>query len=156
MAIQLSPADGLRNVAAYPTNPTTEAAAREQIQSVIDQVVTQSNSELAEMLKKTDFTQSIQTAGYQKLPSGLILQWGSAAINFTAGQSRGNVSGNFPIEFPGFMAAISCGIFSSGAASAYSSNILANNKSSYTTGVWRNLDTSSAETIYINWMAIGY
>lgn len=50
-AITLTPSDGLRNVASYPTNPTTEAAARDQIQSVIDQVVSQANSSLDTITK---------------------------------------------------------------------------------------------------------
>jgi hypothetical protein len=41
--IVLNPSDGLRNVSIYPTDPATEAAAREQFMNVIEQIVNQSN-----------------------------------------------------------------------------------------------------------------
>jgi len=44
----------------------------------------------------SEFVKSIVANGYQKLPSGLIIQWGSG----TAGQNGGNVLNNFPIAFP--------------------------------------------------------
>lgn len=47
MAIVLNPSTGLRDVTQFPSKPTSGAAAREQIQGIIDQVVNQSNSELA-------------------------------------------------------------------------------------------------------------
>lgn len=42
-----------------------------------------------------DFGASIATSGYQKLPSGLIIQWGSAS---TAANGAGTIT--FPIAFP--------------------------------------------------------
>lgn len=61
--IVLNPSDGLRNVATFPTNPTTEAAARDQIQSVIDQVVEQTNTHLAEMANKIIVESGTNTNG---------------------------------------------------------------------------------------------
>jgi hypothetical protein len=42
--------------------------------------------------------QSLATSGYQKLPGGLILQWG--AVSFSSGSSSTTISGTFPITFP--------------------------------------------------------
>lgn len=49
----------------------------------------------------SDFTgsnQSLATNGYQKLPGGLILQWGVVA--FSSGSDKVTITGNFPISFP--------------------------------------------------------
>jgi hypothetical protein len=43
-------------------------------------------------LLSTDWTRSISTNGYQKLPGGLIIQWGS--------NSSSSASVTFPIAFP--------------------------------------------------------
>ena len=42
-----------------------------------------------------DFTVSKATNGYQKLPSGLIIQWGSVTAD-----SNGNASVTYPVAFP--------------------------------------------------------
>lgn len=42
-----------------------------------------------------DFGNSKGTSGYQKLPNGLIIQWGVGALTKTA-----NITNNFPIAFP--------------------------------------------------------
>jgi hypothetical protein len=42
-----------------------------------------------------NFLASTATAGYQKLPSGLIIQWGNASTG-----SNGSVTVNYPITFP--------------------------------------------------------
>lgn len=49
---------------------------------------------LANSVQLTEFTQSLATNGYTKLPNGLILQWGSRPIG------TGNVSVTFPLTFP--------------------------------------------------------
>lgn len=41
------------------------------------------------------FTKLLSTNGYQKLPGGLIIQWG--LLNGTTGEA----SGSYPIAFPG-------------------------------------------------------
>ena len=45
-------------------------------------------------LLSTDWSSSISTSGYQKLPSGLYVQWGTYAL-VTSGAAQ-----NFPIAFP--------------------------------------------------------
>ena len=47
-----------------------------------------------------DFTGSLSGAGYQKLPSGLIIQWGSTVVTNTAGTGNYAVTITFPIAFP--------------------------------------------------------
>lgn len=42
-------------------------------------------------------TASLATNGYQKLPSGMILQWGAVT---SSGTSSGNASTTFPVAFP--------------------------------------------------------
>jgi hypothetical protein len=53
---------------------------------------------LLQLRKKTDY--SLDTNGYQKLPSGLIIQW--CRVSYTGGASGNSysVSFNFPIAFP--------------------------------------------------------
>ncbi|WP_193147579.1 gp53-like domain-containing protein [Serratia marcescens] len=45
------------------------------------------------------FTQSMGTTGYQKLPSGLIIQWGVLSAN-PGGAKSVEITGNYPIKFP--------------------------------------------------------
>jgi hypothetical protein len=53
------------------------------------------------------FGSSIAANGYQKLPSGLIIQWGlSAATGSVAGNSTGSSTFTYPITFPGVVYAV--------------------------------------------------
>lgn len=45
------------------------------------------------------FTQSLGTSGYQKLPSGLIIQWGVLSKN-PGGATSVELTGNYPMKFP--------------------------------------------------------
>lgn len=45
-----------------------------------------------------DFTASLAANGYQKFPSGLLLQWGEDTV--THAESGGSVSVTFPVAFP--------------------------------------------------------
>ena len=47
-----------------------------------------------------DFTKSHGTSGYQKLPNGLIIQWGSFVVNTTVGSDTNVGSVTFPVAFP--------------------------------------------------------
>lgn len=50
-----------------------------------------------------DFGKSLASSGYQKLPSGLILQWGSASMTVStqsSGWYYGTAVATFPIAFP--------------------------------------------------------
>lgn len=48
------------------------------------------------IIANSDFIQSLATTGYQKLPSGLILQW----VTFTTASNQPGLSITFPIAFP--------------------------------------------------------
>lgn len=46
------------------------------------------------------FGKSLTDSGYQKLPSGLIIQWGTASVTSTASGATTNVTITCPIAFP--------------------------------------------------------
>jgi len=91
-----------------------------------------------------EFVASLGETGYQKLPSGLIIQWGSA--NYAAGV-RAVV---YPIAFPTATRSIQLTLQSSGAGS-YSNDATGNIS---TTGftAYQNLPVTSS----FFWIAIGY
>lgn len=62
---------------------------------------TQLAAALAAMFpNKTTFAASLAANGYQKLPSGLIIQWGSVEFNFLAPPQTLAVTVTLPIAFP--------------------------------------------------------
>ncbi len=77
----------------------------ETTQGLID--ITALANEMAGKVDKTtyaaDFANGFGTNGYQKLPSGLILQWGQATSN---GTGVPNLSVTFPISFPNSCAVV--------------------------------------------------
>ena len=84
MAYVYNPTDGLMNGNQFPTNPINETAARQQFQTLFDQslgFINEVDGKFTNYAHKTnDFTKSLTTNGYQKLPSGLILQWGITSV----------------------------------------------------------------------------
>ena len=55
----------------------------------------------AALRKSNDFAVSLAAAGYQKLPSGIIIQWGSVTTSTGNGSGGGiGASFSFPIAFP--------------------------------------------------------
>ena len=54
------------------------------------------------VLTNTQFTNdaSVSSSGYQKLPSGLIIQWGDGVSTATAGSGNYTATITFPIAFP--------------------------------------------------------
>ncbi|MDO8294377.1 MAG: hypothetical protein Q7T29_16165 [Gallionella sp.] len=94
-----------------------------------------------------EFGASLTSAGYQKLPSGLIIQWGSTA-DVTAG---GTTVVNYPIAFPNGMMGLSVSpSFSTvGAAAAYMSHINTSNSQ-------MTINNTGAVTCAARWIAIGY
>lgn len=59
----------------------------------------------AQLGKSAAFGSSITTSGYQKLPSGLIIQWGSWAAGGTSGLPQ---VVTFPITFPNNVLSVAC------------------------------------------------
>ena len=83
-----NPPNGLLDTNIYPTNPTTEAEARGQIQDPLNQLKDYLN------LFSESFIISGKVNGYIKLPNGFILQWG--VVTSWAG---GKLWVPFPITF---------------------------------------------------------
>lgn len=99
--------------------------------------------------KNTDFTssnQSLLSNGYQKLPGGLIIQWGS--VTAPTGSGSPSLSTSFPIPFP--TACLSITGVQTGAVST--SGDLAGNCNASSYGfVYR--DTGNRT---VKWIAIGH
>jgi hypothetical protein len=108
-----------------------------------------------------DFTSSLASAGYQKLPSGLIIQWGYKSFTNTRGLGyvyTTNVT--FPISFPSvcYQVFITPKGFTTGGESIehiYSaSNITL---TGFTANCCRVSGSNSGSEIgYFCWLAIGY
>lgn len=88
--------------------------------------------------------QSLSGSGYQKLPGGLILQWGNTAV-----ASMDAYTINFPVAFP-----TECQLVIGGWVGPDSVAGVLGNASRTTTGVSGNMNGSGAATV--NWLAIGY
>jgi len=94
--------------------------------------------------KDADFVNSLGANGYQKLPNGLIIQWGRAPVN-------GNNA--FPIAFPNACVSISCSQNSRGSYIAFATVV---NKSTFNaSAVFPNISLGVPLASY-TWMAIGY
>ena len=74
-------------------NPYTQIASTADAQSLTDNTKVITPLRLKEAFQGAN--QSLSSAGYQKLPSGLIIQWGSASALSTSGTIT------FPVAFPG-------------------------------------------------------
>lgn len=108
-----------------------------------------------------DFSASLGSAGYQKLPSGLIIQWGVASFtsNVTIGQCI-NISVTFPITFPTAVLSVylSGGLWILGSESAehnYSYYDLTNSGMSIQC-LRVSGSNSGSEIGYVRWLVIGY
>ena len=96
-------------------------------------------------LGSKSFSKSLSVNGYQKLPSGIIIQWGRATHpgNNTALQV------NYPIAFPGGMFAISGSELGATPTINYSMVPLSNSYFSLTSSYMSGTNTCG-------WIAIGY
>lgn len=86
---QFNPPNGLLDTNSYPTNPSTEAEARGQIQDPLNQLKDFLN------LLVGGFESSVANNGFTKLPNGFLIQMGTATV-------VNGVNGlqiNFPIQF---------------------------------------------------------
>ena len=90
--------------------------------------------------------QSIGTNGYQKLPGGLILQWGQAGTNGT-----GDTAVTFPIAFPNGVRSFVMGTVGSGAGYMGVFDALTN--TGVNVGTWSATATRAGSTVH--WAAIG-
>ena len=99
-----------------------------------------------------EFVASLATSGYQKLPSGLIIQWG-----FVGNINPGATSPvTFPVAFPnGYLCAL-CNPLSPGAnTNSYSASISSSPAPSVSAMTISN-NSASSGAIAANWVAIGW
>lgn len=94
------------------------------------------------------FGASLASNGWQRLPSGLIIQWGSVATSASAG-----VAVTFPIAFPASIIAVVLG-------SSQGSSVLATFDSTANTGFimngWNPLTGARVSFSAAYWIAVGY
>ncbi|EGJ51824.1 gp53-like domain-containing protein [Desulfocurvibacter africanus] len=106
--------------------------------------------EVAGKVDRVEFTQSFGASGWQRLPSGLILQWGYAS---TSSATSGTMV--FPIEFPNgclFVAPIEL-------VSGPQVNTVYTGIPTVTGFHWYGTNTSTGAAVALsiwNWMALGY
>lgn len=102
----------------------------------------------AAALAFSGINQSLATNGYQKLPSGLIIQWGAST------PSGGNQSISLPISFPNsFLAVVPQMADTNTSAYAYVSGT----KTSVSAFTLVTRNSAGTATAYLtNWIAIGY
>jgi len=101
-----------------------------------------------------DFTASKATNGYQKLPSGLILQWGKTSTTAIPISSNGGTyTITLPITFP---TAFLTAVVSSNSRSGYNvSTGVGGAENTYNTSQFT-VVTEPGSTNGVNWIAIGY
>ena len=146
---QFNPPNGLLDMNAYPTNPSTEAEARGQVQKPLNQLRDYINLFLDE------FVFNKNTNGYTKLPNGLILQWGLFASGIPAISTYYDVF--FPISYPNACFNVSLtasGRDSNGNARSISTRVNSLKNNSVQLRLRANESDLSDSSIY--WIAIGY
>ena len=99
--------------------------------------------------------QSLTANGYQKLPGGLIIQWGEVT---SSGTAAGNATATFPVAFPTVClqaTATSCGPENMDRTVQFSSTTM--NKTTLEMSVLRGSSSPSYTSgILVRWVALGY
>ncbi|WP_431833493.1 gp53-like domain-containing protein [Enterobacter cloacae] len=98
----------------------------------------------------SNFAGSLGFSGYQKLPTGLIIQWGALSVNGTSG-AVGTTDINFPIAFPTAFRHLSALMSTNDPSMRFTGFDIGNTT---TTKVRFTYVTPTSNSIY--WMAIGY
>lgn len=98
--------------------------------------------------------QSLNTSGYQKLPGGLIIQWGRQTLN-TVANNWNNGTYNFPIPFPTAALAIVGSVSNNASLSStvINSSVGISNNSQYGISV---TSTANLTGAVVQWISIGY
>ncbi len=115
----------------------------DQTKADFSQIATALTTNLASL---NSFTKLFSSSGYQKLPVGLIVQWGQ-----TSTSSSGDVAITFPITFPNGVMETYC---SSNTNAASFSNLFSPTLSGASIAGW--LYTGARTTINARWLAIGH
>jgi hypothetical protein len=100
--------------------------------------------------------QSLATSGYQKLPGGLIIQWGTASIASTAAGATTSQTVTYPIAFPNGAMAISASVSTATIGTEFFTASANKSSASQALIKCRNSFGSSASTASVDWIAIGY
>ena len=99
-----------------------------------------------------DFTSSKATNGYQKLPSGLIIQWG----HINTGTSNSNISVTFPIAFPSLCSSVYISADTVGGSDGRVPRTRNKSVSGFTI-THDSFDSTARDSNYTEfWLAIGY
>ena len=131
----------LNTLLAIPTVPGFATNAEAQAQTSTTKTL--SPATLATALQGSN--QSLSANGYQKLPGGLILQWGS----FSIGGAGASVATTFPVAFPLACRSVSVSATGGHTDSWTRLNATAPSNTGFTT--WNDGNATT-----ISWMAIGY
>ncbi|EKQ5681754.1 hypothetical protein P5Z53_003175 [Escherichia coli] len=97
----------------------------------------------------SSFASALSLSGYQKLPSGLIIQWGAAAAGIGRTGGTGNVV-SFPVAFPRYCAQIITS-YDNG-----SSSIIAGAAGNQTTTQFLLRCDATGGSYNFRWLAVGY
>lgn len=97
----------------------------------------------------SSFASALSSSGYQKLPSGLIIQWGAAVAGIGSDGGTGNVV-SFPVAFPTYCAQIITS-YDNG-----SSSIIAGAAGNQTTTQFLLRCGATGGSYNFRWLAVGY
>ncbi|WJY16366.1 hypothetical protein PCO82_06820 [Pectobacteriaceae bacterium CE90] len=100
------------------------------------------------------FEKLLSTAGYQKLPSGFIVQWGTLSMSSTTQNEYTILPFTFPVTFPNALFALTSGLRTGLATNAYTSYSL--ELATKSGASWYYITGGSSMYPTINWIAIGY
>lgn len=143
-----SSADGSKSyIAVGGTDRVTIDAATGKLTSTYSPPTGERSLALATMQKFEDeFGASLAASGWQKLPSGLIIQWGSSSVSATSTKTV-----TFPITFPSACFSILNGV--NGGGESYTSTV---KMKTITTAnfVIDNSNSGAASTVY--WFSVGF
>lgn len=95
------------------------------------------------------FGSSMATNGYQKLPSGLIIQWGTALAN-----TSGVANVTLPIAFPSNLFSATIGVIAAGIGT-YTAGWTSSDRSSMTLFCSNSASGAGLSGYQLRWMAIG-
>lgn len=102
----------------------------------------------------TGSNQSLGSSGYQKLPGGLIIQWGQASSSISV-----DTTVTYPIPFPNgvlsLTATVNNGAGSTSSFASIGSTVGVATKTSFNFGV-RTSNTAARISEAVSWLAIGY
>lgn len=101
-------ATALLSAASETVSGLVELADAAEAQALASAVVALTPARLADAFKGAN--QSLNTSGYQKLPGGLIIQWGRLVLGTISSDYHGTIT--FPIAFPSQILQVNVSLYS--------------------------------------------